>query len=196
MASWREAFSLARLLEQVNVLWPHRSKASDGEIGDLAHQHEKSDHNPNAHGVVQAIDITNDPVNGIASRKLAEKLVESRDPRIKYIISDGEICSATVAPWAWRKYHGKNGHFHHVHISVKDDPAFYDNPADWLQTGIRTLKKGDIGKDVEALQRVLKLKPDGLFGDMTEKAVRAVQVAHGLREDGIVGQQTRNALGM
>lgn len=57
------------------------------------------------------------------------------------------------------------------------------------------------GKDVEALQRALTaagftVKVDGVFGPGTEKAVKQLQQARGLKVDGVVGPVTRAALGL
>lgn len=128
----RIAKSLDTLRAQINAMAPNRSKASDGWIGDVAHQATKSDHNPNAAGVVNALDITHDPAHGVDARKLAETLVASRDKRISYIISNGEIINSQVQKWQWRPYGGKNPHRAHVHISVLDDPALYDDPSPWI----------------------------------------------------------------
>lgn len=57
-----------------------------------------------------------------------------------------------------------------------------------------TLKKGMTGLHVEALQRMLKIYPDGIFGPLTEEAVKDFQASHGLKADGIVGQSTWNVL--
>jgi len=46
------------------------------------------------------------------------------------------------------------------------------------------------GVEVQQLQRLLGLTPDGLFGPGTQAAVRAVQQRHGLTPDGIVGPDT------
>lgn len=198
--SWRECKSLSKLLQQVNARYPGRSKVSDGEIGDSAHQKRKSDHDPNAAGVVTAIDITNDPHGQPNSRDLAETLVASRDKRIKYLISNGQICSSTLAPWAWRPYHGTNGHFHHVHISVSASPKLYDDQSDWnldlKLPATRQLQLGDKGAEVRVLQIALKITADGVFGSGTKHAVEIFQAGHGLREDGLVGPQTRKALGI
>lgn len=129
--TWRLAKSLAVLREQINSAYPQRSKASDGSIGDEAHSSRVSDHNPNHAGVVCAVDITNDPKHGIDSHKLAEALRASRDPRIKYIISRRQICSALVAPWVWRPYSGSNPHDKHVHVSVRDAAHLYDDASPW-----------------------------------------------------------------
>jgi hypothetical protein len=126
--AWRLAKSLETLRDQVNAKWPGRDKSSDGTIGDASHQATNSDHNPNSAGVVTAMDITHDPAHGLDARKLAETLVASRDPRIKYIISNAQIVSSTVSPWQWRPYTGANAHRAHVHISVAGD---YDDTRPW-----------------------------------------------------------------
>lgn len=128
---WRLAKSLEVLRKQVNAAAPKRDKSNDGTIGDTAHSSRKSDHNPNKSSVVQALDITHDPKNGMDSYALAEAMRLSQDKRIKYVISNGRIFSSTEKPWVWRKYSGANKHSVHVHISVSDQPAFYDNESPW-----------------------------------------------------------------
>ncbi len=132
---WRTARSLLVLLDQVNRHYPGRSKVSDGTIGDTAHQGRVSDHNPNANGVVTALDITHDPANKCDAGLLATTIVASRDSRVKYIIWNRQIANSTPiggAPaWAWRPYNGANPHNKHTHISVKADPAAYDNTSPW-----------------------------------------------------------------
>lgn len=129
----RIAKALATLREQVNMKWPNRSKENDGWIGDIAHSARKSDHNPNAAGVVQALDITHDLMHGPDAGNLAQSLLDSRDSRIKYIISNRRIASGErgPSPWAWRKYTGSNAHEKHVHISVANDPGKYDDASAW-----------------------------------------------------------------
>ena len=136
--AWRLAKSLDVLRKQVNERWPRRSKTADGTIGDAAHASRSSDHNPwvkdGAMGVVTAIDFTNDPQDGVDSQLLAEALRASRDPRIKYIISNRRICSGTGGtskPWAWRPYTGSNPHNKHVHLSVNPEKRDYDSVKPW-----------------------------------------------------------------
>lgn len=57
------------------------------------------------------------------------------------------------------------------------------------------LKKGSRGYEVKQLQQKLNLLADGIFGALTEEAVRAFQKSKGLTADGIVGEKTWNALG-
>ena len=129
--SWRLAKSLITLRQQIDQRHPKRSKKSDGAVGDLAHRKRKSDHNPNSHGVVTAIDITHDPANGFNSHTFADHLRKMKDRRIKYVISNHKIFSSTTVPWTWRKYTGSNPHVHHVHISVSAMPTMYDSTAMW-----------------------------------------------------------------
>jgi len=56
------------------------------------------------------------------------------------------------------------------------------------------LKVGSKGQKVKVVQAALKLKDDGDFGPVTEKAVKAFQKAKGLPETGIVDQKTFKAL--
>lgn len=56
------------------------------------------------------------------------------------------------------------------------------------------LKKGNRGKDVQTLQRVLHLLDDGIFGQLTEDAVKEFQKSNGLKVDGIVGDKTWTAI--
>lgn len=59
-----------------------------------------------------------------------------------------------------------------------------------------TYKKGDKGEIVKQIQRALHLLPDGIFGKITEEAVRAFQSDNGLKVDGIVGPATLAKLGI
>jgi hypothetical protein len=114
-------------------------------IGDDNHCHggapATSDHCAWVHdgivGVVTAFDITNDPAT-IESETLAQTLLASRDPRIKYIISRRKIASSypvSDSPsWAWRPYNGPDPHTSHLHLSVnskKDGADGYDDTSDW-----------------------------------------------------------------
>lgn len=210
--AWRLAKSLEALRKQVNDAAPRRSKISDGTIGDPAHSARKSDHNPDSSGIVRALDITHDPHNGVDSQRLAQAVADSRDPRIKYIISNGRIMSGPKgpSPWKWRPYGGANPHDRHVHFSVLAGPSG-DRGGPW-DIGDTTpvhgapvidarplLRRGARGMDVQILQGLLRkwgaeIKSDGDFGPRTEAAVRAFQKAKGLVADGIVGQYTWRAL--
>lgn len=56
------------------------------------------------------------------------------------------------------------------------------------------LKKGSRGSDVKTLQSLLNIYPDGIFGILTDEAVREFQKNNGLKVDGVVGNATWSAL--
>ena len=60
---------------------------------------------------------------------------------------------------------------------------------------MQTIKRGSRGADVKMLQTKLNLYPDGIFGQLTEEAVKQFQREKGLTVDGIVGDNTWRALG-
>jgi hypothetical protein len=128
--AWRVARSLLVLRTQVDALYPGRARDADGTIGDAEHAASASDHNPDAYGVVRALDVTHDPAHGADMARLAEALRWSTDPRIKYVIFNRRIFSATVSPWTWRTYSGSDPHTGHLHLSIVDDERA-DDPRPW-----------------------------------------------------------------
>ena len=58
------------------------------------------------------------------------------------------------------------------------------------------LKIGSRGADVRSLQSALSLYVDGIFGPLTEEAVKKFQSEHGFSPDGIVGAKTWAAIGV
>jgi hypothetical protein len=144
LAGWRVALSLNTLLKQINAKAPNRSKVSDGAIGDAKHRSRRSDHNPwvrdGGMGVVTARDFTHDAKRGCDCAKLAASLRAARDKRVKYIIWNWQICWSVPyggsPAWAWRRYRGRNGHTHHLHLSVRPLKALYDSDAPWSLAGM------------------------------------------------------------
>jgi N-acetylmuramoyl-L-alanine amidase len=51
-------------------------------------------------------------------------------------------------------------------------------------------QRGSSGEMVRQIQKALHLLPDGIFGIVTEEAVRKFQLSNGLKSDGIVGPAT------
>lgn len=206
----RGSNALQALLSQINAKFPYRDKASDGGIGDAAHSSRVSDHNPDQNGIYHARDYDHDPdANGLNCVTLKRDLVNSGDPRIKYIIFQRLIWTPGVGN---RAYTGVNAHTQHLHLSV-----YGDNGSTWrlpYLTGgvpISTPPGGGapqayglpIGK-VRELQRVLnawypgvvKLVVDGDYGPATKNAVMYAQRKLGLTIDGIAGPVTLGKLGI
>lgn len=52
------------------------------------------------------------------------------------------------------------------------------------------LKRGSKGEEVKELQQTLHIYPDGIFGKLTEEAVREFQRVNRLKVDGIAGDMT------
>src|SRR5215510_523751 len=206
----RLAKSLITLIDEVDQKFPSRDTHNDGTIGDEAHRHRNSDHNPQVSdgsmGVVTALDITHDPAAGFDAGAFAESLRQAKDDRIKYVIFNGRIFSSTQSPWVWRdRNQGPGDHSEHVHVSVVADPARFDDTRPWpfdasgagagQVTVFRPkLKLGDSGPAVVDLQRLLGITTDGEFGPETDKAVRDFQASRNLVVDGIVGSHTWGAL--
>ena len=125
-----------QLREQFDDSYPDRDRTSDGWIGNRAHQNRASDHNPDAEGIVRAIDIDRD-LSGKAKPDLMPDLADQirhaakSDKRIAYIIFAGKIASPRMG-WRWRKYSGINPHTKHCHISFSKkgdaDGSFFNIP--------------------------------------------------------------------
>lgn len=139
----RLAYSLETLRDECDGRWPTRNKASDGWIGDAAHQATPSDHNPNADGVVCAFDLTHDAAGGCDAGVVAERARVSRHPDLKYVIWYGRIFSTwdhvDGPAWEWRVYHGADPHISHAHFSVgvgRDGQSVqpYDDRDSWFTT--------------------------------------------------------------
>jgi hypothetical protein len=113
------------LRNQVNKRWPKRDKRSDGWIGDKAHAGRQSDHNPDARGLVHALDIDADldPKDPGAAQRLANQIVAyaaSGIPganRIKYVVFNDQIASGTYANSMWKWRGSGYGHMRHIHVS-------------------------------------------------------------------------------
>lgn len=58
------------------------------------------------------------------------------------------------------------------------------------------LKLGSRGNEVKVLQEKLNLKVDGIFGPITEEAIKAFQRTNGLEVEGIVGADTLSKLNL
>ncbi|MGF6189294.1 peptidoglycan-binding domain-containing protein [Serratia sp. 2723] len=202
-----------KALTDATQKWPNRNKASDGIMGDKAHQATKSDHNSG-----NAFDLTHDPKNGVDCTVLSEQVLS--DARVSYVIFNRKINSLDGR--GWRVYSGKNPHNVHMHVSIKKEKR--DDVSAWpWSTGAgasstnnvkagsaapaakgtkypgSAIKKGQVGESVGLVQKQLnvhgaKLQVDNHFGDKTYQAMKLFQSRNRLTPDCIVGPKTWAAL--
>ena len=125
--SWKPAAAALTLRKQVDKRWPKRDRGADGIIGDKAHQARPSDHNPNARGYVDAIDIDADLLGSGKGRAVAQQLADqivnyaasgkAGSKRIKYVVFNDQVASGTYANSMWKWRGSGYGHYDHIHIS-------------------------------------------------------------------------------
>ena len=122
---WNLSPCLGLLVDETDRLFPSRSTASDGSIGDPSHQARPSDHNPKEPrppGWVDAVDLTDDDEAGADVSRLVHHLVASKDQRVKYLILNSTVWRSYAKPglpaWTPAPYTGPNPHTKHVHISI------------------------------------------------------------------------------
>jgi len=123
--AWSLAPSLVILRQEINQRWPHRDKASDGTIGDTAHQLERSDHNPNTRGRVDAIDIDNTSIDVWAVFARIKK-----HPSARYFIYQGHLYHR-LRGWKAESYSGPSPHREHFHLSIDQAKAAEDDTRPW-----------------------------------------------------------------
>lgn len=117
---------LLSIRAEADALAPNRSHASDGTVGDAAHAARESDHNPDADGVVHAIDLTHDPAGGFDSywhgERLRVRCQEGVETRVKYVVSfdtstGRDRIASPIDGWIWRAK-TTSDHGNHLHVSV------------------------------------------------------------------------------
>jgi hypothetical protein len=118
------------LRDQINERWPKRDKASDGWIGDTAHAARTSDHNPDPHGWVHALDIDHDfGAPGDDEKFLAQLLayIRAGDDHgvVSYIVHANRLAQATTG---WRWVPRALDHQAHIHISFTHAAETHGEP--------------------------------------------------------------------
>jgi len=211
VSDWHLAPSLVQLRNEVDQRWPHRSKKSDGTIGDAAHAARKSDHNPNGRKSVNAIDIT---YPGVDSRAIIAAC--KKHPSCAYVIFNGFIYSRTTG-FAKVPYTGASPHKEHLHISILQTVAAENNKTRWLAPvtpkpiapkptdkpampkypgGSGYFRVGQKGEHVRLVQTFLGHNVTGTMAPIDVLGVKKFQRRRPWLwpADGIVGPYTYNAM--
>jgi hypothetical protein len=200
------AHSCIQALNDATLRWPFRNRSRDGIMGDAAHQKRHSDHNDG-----NAFDLTNDRAHGVDCGILSRLVIS--DPRVTYVIWNGQIYNRTRPAEGWRQYAGSDPHNHHMHVSISASSRENQSSWPWSENGSigpipplapvaypgHPLRLGSSGTDVIILQIRLraagfKLIPDGSFGAKSLHAVQGLQRNKKLKVDGTVGPKTWAAL--
>jgi peptidoglycan hydrolase-like protein with peptidoglycan-binding domain len=219
---WNAAPSLVVLRKEVDGRWPGRNRSSDGVIGDARHAARTNSHNPvgagngprvGTRGAVHAMDITSD---GIDVAAFLSAVVG--DPRVWYVIHDGQIWSRTTG-WAPIAHRG-DPHTTHIHVNLREDSqsaavAAENDTRSWFGTKSRTspafLQKPSAASTLTTEQTIrlqqaligkgysIPAGATGKYGAQTTAAVAAFQQAQGWsgsQADGIAGPETLRRLGV
>jgi hypothetical protein len=204
--AWEMTRGMNTVKAEFNDVFSGRDRASDGGVGDLAHQLGLSGHNPDKTGraewkdgdakdEVRAIDVDRDLVPGsdvdwmeLVVQYLVKRARAGIYIPFEYIIYKGRIWSRSDG-WKTRAYTGANKHNAHAHFS-----GAYSQTADnWAGSlGLASLrgtsggwmfcKFGDSGQTVQLLQFRLhnlgfSLGTGGADGEYGTTTARALAAA-------------------
>jgi hypothetical protein len=165
MAGWILIACLKQLFAEFDRIAPNRDHASDGSIGDTAHQHEVSDHNPDETGSVpihdadrinevHAIDVDNDfNEPGLDMEAVVQFLLarcrSGAETRLRYIIYNRRIWEASNG-WRLRAYTGPSPHTEHAHFSASYDTPLEASTVSWHLEDIPVALTADDKKWISA----------------------------------------------
>lgn len=176
MGDWHVNEGLAPLVAQMKAAHPG---IVIGTIGDAAHRKEKSDHNPNSAGRVNAADFMLGPAFSEAQAVALLPFLIA-DSRTHYAIHDRKIWESETG--SWRPYGGDDPHTNHIHLSVKDSAHTDTRP--WVIGG----RKVQILKITAALPILHEGDDDAQLDGYN--MIRRIQVIVGVAEDGQWGPKT------
>lgn len=159
---------LKQLFTEFNAIAPNRDHASDGSVGDEAHQQETSDHNPDETGKVpihdadkvnevHAIDVDSDLREpGLSMEDVVQFLLArcraGKEKRLRYIIYNRRIWEADN-DWKQRTYTGASAHTEHAHFSASYDSDKEASTASWHLGDLMALSDSDIDKIAAAVEQ-------------------------------------------
>lgn len=107
---------------------------------------------------------------------------------VEYNIEPGLLTAICYTESHWKNVRGAHGEIGVCQIK----PSTIRMICPTCSTGrvAKVYSYGSTGEVVRKIQEKAGTKPDGIWGDLTEAAVRRYQLAHDIAVDGIVGPQT------
>lgn len=217
---WYKAAWIPAFFDAMNRVFPNRSKASDGTIGDPAHQGSPSGHNPDdtagsrperedadSKPEVRAADIgtTLRSPSGITMETVIQRILAPQyraelDRRLIYIIFNHRIWRKANG-WRQETYNGSDPHDTHAHLS--GDPIGDEDGSPW--TAVLSLMEEDVGDftaaDLNAWRMANRLKavldnvPTMVDGSVTEpNGLYATLKRMEDKQDAMIVAQTASAV--
>lgn len=200
MADWILIACLKQLFAEFDAIAPHRDHASDGSIGDTAHQHEVSDHNPDETGSVpihdadhinevHAIDVDSDLREpGLNMETVVQFLLtrcrNGTEKRLRYIIYNRRIWEAGNG-WKQRAYTGASAHTEHAHFSASYTTAREASTASWhledIPVALTPADKKWITQQIATITAQDKPQADGTPTSKLGRAVLSQGIPNGTR---------------
>jgi hypothetical protein len=202
MADWILVACLKQLFAEFDRIAPSRDHASDGSIGDAAHQQEVSDHNPDETGSVpihdadhtnevHAIDVDTDLREPGLSMETVVQFLLARcrnggEKRLRYIIYNRRIWEADNS-WKQRAYTGASAHTEHAHFSASYDSSKEASTASWhledIPVALTAADKTWLSGQIAAAFKLGK-QSDGTPTSPAGAAVLSQGIPNGTREGG------------
>jgi hypothetical protein len=154
--AWYLNRALTGFRNAVNAAYPRRDKASDGTIGDSAHQAGTSDHNPDKDNSVDAWDMDVDlrSQNNAAAIARLKQVFQAHESS-RYWIHNRKIASRSEG-WRVRDYDGDNPHDKHIHWNTRE--SHEDSTKPWHVEG------DDMALDTNDVNAVATATAAKIFG--------------------------------
>lgn len=120
-----------RALADASRVWPGRSVASDGIMGDAAHLLGPSDHNDG-----NAFDLTHDPLHGVDGENIAR--IALADRRTRFVVWRRTTHKRGVigGPVTSEPNNTPDPHESHVHVSIWPELRADASPWAWSSSGL------------------------------------------------------------
>jgi hypothetical protein len=201
MASWILIAAAKSLFAAFDELAPDRDHASDGSIGDAAHQNEVSDHNPDETGSVpihdadhinevHAIDVDSDLRTPGLTMEAVVQFVLARcrkgaEKRLRYIIYNRRIWEADNS-WKLRTYTGDSAHTEHAHFSFSYTTSLEASTVSWhledIPVALTSADKTWIQQQIAAVTAFDTPQSDGTASSKMCRLVLTQGIPNGTRD--------------